>query len=178
MRGSPEYCPLPSIAGPRTFPLPPIHNRRQKVDPFTSRSPATSPRPPASTAAPVGSRPGEPGDAPSERVPGCGEPTVTYASRRAHGLPFMRTVHHRRFLILGLFEYLTIRAPVAGASNRTVSIYFHPNFSTRHEQHLIQKDLNLNVARRAWPQQAHASSGFEPDDKVFLPAAISQKGGQ
>jgi len=26
-------------------------------------------------------------------------------SRRAHGLPFMRTVHHRRFLILGLFEY-------------------------------------------------------------------------
>src|SRR5215472_19162299 len=30
---------------------------------------------------------------------------VTYTSRRAHGLPFMRTVHHRRFLILGLFEY-------------------------------------------------------------------------
>src|SRR6187431_2403033 len=30
---------------------------------------------------------------------------VTYASRRAHGLPFMRTVHHRRFLILWTFEY-------------------------------------------------------------------------
>src|SRR6516162_6034431 len=30
---------------------------------------------------------------------------VTYDSTRAHGLPFMRTVHHRTFLIPGLFEY-------------------------------------------------------------------------
>src|SRR5262252_3208660 len=30
---------------------------------------------------------------------------VTYASRRAHELPFMQTVDYRRFLILGLFEY-------------------------------------------------------------------------
>src|SRR5215467_8728396 len=39
---------------------------------------------------------------------------VTYASRRAHGLPFMRTVHHRRFLILGLFEYFDHSATSEG----------------------------------------------------------------